>query len=68
MSWQKPTSTEPEAGTAEVDTDIRTLRWIAIAIAVLCLVALLAWARGEAGEDGRTPDPEDAAALVVGGH
>ena len=33
-------------------------------LAVLAIVALLAWARGEPGIDGRAPDPEDAAAVV----
>ena len=34
-------------------------------IAALAIVALLAWARGEPGVDGRAPDPEDAAAVVL---
>jgi len=34
-------------------------------LAALAIVALLAYARGEPGVDGRAPDPEDAAAVVA---
>jgi lipopolysaccharide export system protein LptC len=40
-------------------------RWVIIVIAALAIVALLAWARRDAGVDDRVPDPEDASALVV---
>ena len=35
-------------------------------LAALAIVALLAWARGEPGVDGRAPDPEDAAVVEQG--
>jgi hypothetical protein len=35
-------------------------------IAALAVVALLAYARGEPGDDGRTPDQEDALVLMAG--
>lgn len=41
------------------------LRWLAAALAVLAIVAMLAWARRDPGFDDRVPDPEDAAALVA---
>ena len=40
------------------------LEVVIAAIAALAVVALLAWARGEPGDDGRAPDPEDAAVVV----
>ncbi len=40
------------------------LEVIIAAIAALAVVALLAWARGEPGVDGRAPDPEDAAVVA----
>jgi hypothetical protein len=46
-----------------LDTPIA--RWVLAAIAALALVGLLAYARGEPGDDGRAPDPESAAAPVV---
>ena len=39
------------------------LEVVIAAIAALAIVALLAWARGEPGVDGRAPDPEDAAVV-----
>ena len=39
------------------------LEVVIAAIAALAVVALLAWARGEPGDDGRAPDPEDAAVV-----
>ena len=43
----------------------RTMMQVVVAIlAGLCIVMLLAWARGEPGVDGRAPDPEDV--TVVG--
>ena len=41
------------------------LEVIVAALAVLAIVALLAWARGEPGVDGRAPDPEDAAVVAT---
>ena len=41
------------------------LRWIVAIIAVLCIVALLAWDRGQPGVGGRFPDPEDASAVTA---
>jgi hypothetical protein len=40
-------------------------RWVIAAIVAVAIVALLAWARHDAGVDGRIPDPEDAIATVV---
>jgi hypothetical protein len=40
-------------------------RWVVVALAVLAVVALLAFARNDAGVDGRAPDPEDAVAVLV---
>ena len=37
------------------------LEVVVAGVAALAVVALLAWARGEPGVDGRAPDPEDAA-------
>ena len=42
-------------------------RWLLVVVAVLAVVALVAWARNDPGVDGRAPDPEDAAAVVSGG-
>jgi hypothetical protein len=42
-------------------------RWVIVALAVLAVVALLAYARNDPGVGGRVPDPEDAGALVVDG-
>jgi hypothetical protein len=38
------------------------LQVVVAVLAALAVVALLAYARGEPGVDGRAPDPEDAAA------
>jgi hypothetical protein len=38
--------------------------WVIGAIIVLWIIALLAWARNDAGIDDRVPDPEDAIAVV----
>ena len=50
---------------AEGDRDRTALHVVVAVLALLAVVALLAWARGEPGVDGRAPDPEDAAAAVV---
>ena len=43
----------------------RTMMQVVVAIlAGLCIVGLLAWARGEPGIDGRAPDPEDVTLVV----
>jgi hypothetical protein len=41
------------------------VRWILVAVLALAIVGLLRYARGEPGDDGRAPDPEHAAALVL---
>jgi hypothetical protein len=46
-------------------SDHTVVQVIVAVIAALAIVALLAWARGEPGVDGRAPDPEDAAAIVL---
>jgi hypothetical protein len=40
-------------------------RWLIGAIVALAIVALLAWARNDAGIDDRIPDPEDAVAVLM---
>jgi hypothetical protein len=40
-------------------------RWILAVFLALALVGLLAYARGEPGDDGRAPDPEAAIAAAV---
>jgi hypothetical protein len=37
-------------------------RWLIAAIAVVALVAMLAWVRNDPGVGGRFPDPEDVPA------
>ena len=52
---------------ADSKTQGRTALQVVVAVlAALAIVALLAWARGEPGVDGRAPDPEDAAAVEQG--
>jgi hypothetical protein len=41
------------------------VRWVITAVVAAAIVALLAWARNDAGVDDRVPDPEDAMAAVV---
>ena len=41
------------------------IRWVLATIVALAIVALLAWARNDAGIDDRIPDPEDAAGVVI---
>ena len=41
-------------------------RWAVAIIVAAAVVALLAWARNDAGVDDRVPDPEDAVAVVTG--
>ena len=38
--------------------------WVAAAIAVFGIVALLAWARNDAGVDDRDPDPPSTVVVV----
>jgi hypothetical protein len=38
------------------------LRWLLIGVLVLAVIGLLAYARGEPGDDGRTPEPPAASA------
>lgn len=40
------------------------VRWVIVALAVLAVVALLAYARNDPGVGGRVPDPEDALAVA----
>jgi hypothetical protein len=40
-------------------------RWVVMGLATAALVALLAWARNDAGVGGRFPDPEDVTVVVV---
>ena len=42
-------------------------RWMVGAIAALGIVALLAWARNDAGVGGREPDPPQSTDLVTDG-
>jgi hypothetical protein len=39
-------------------------RWLLGAIVALCIVALLAWARNDAGVDDRDPDPPQSTVVV----
>ena len=41
------------------------VRWVVAIVAALAIIALLAWDRGEPGDDGRAPDPESALAALV---
>jgi hypothetical protein len=47
---------------AVLDTNLG--RWVIAAIAVLAIVALLAWARNDPGVGGREPDPPQSTAVV----
>ena len=47
-------------------SDSSVWRSILIVVAVLAVLALLAYARGEPGDDGRSPDAENAAAVSTG--
>ena len=38
--------------------DNAVVRWVLVALAVLAIVGLLGYARGEPGAFGRSPDPE----------
>jgi hypothetical protein len=40
-------------------------RWLVMALATVGVVALLAWARNDAGVDERVPDPEDVRVVIV---
>jgi hypothetical protein len=46
--------------------DSDTARWVIAAIVALAIVALVAYARNDAGVDDRIPDPEDAMSVVIG--
>ena len=41
------------------------VRWLVAALAALGIVALLAYARNDAGVGGRFPDPEDVHVVIV---
>jgi hypothetical protein len=41
------------------------VRWVIAAVVVLAIVGLIAYARGEPGAFGRSPDPEHASAAVL---
>jgi hypothetical protein len=43
-------------------------RWAVAAVVLAAIIALLAWARHDAGVDDRVPDPEDAIAVVLVEH
>jgi hypothetical protein len=43
----------------------RVAEWVVIVGLALALAALIGYARGEPGDDGRAPDPE--AVLIIGG-
>ncbi len=43
------------------------LRWLLGAIVALCIVALIAWARNDAGVDDRDPDPPSPTSVVSEG-
>jgi hypothetical protein len=45
-----------------------TVRWILAALVALAIVGLIAYARGDSGDDGRSPEQEEgrAAAAVHG--
>jgi hypothetical protein len=45
-----------------LDTDAR--RWIVAAVAVIGVIALLAWARNGPGVGGREPDPPASSVVV----
>jgi predicted anti-sigma-YlaC factor YlaD len=45
--------------------ELTWVRWVLAAIVAAAVVALLAWARNDAGIDDRVPDPEDATAAIV---
>jgi hypothetical protein len=40
-------------------------RWVLAVFLALALVGLLAYARGEPGDDGRAPDPESASTVEL---
>ena len=48
-------------------TETSTSRWVIGAIVALAIVALLAWARNDAGVDDRDGDPEDVTEVVTDG-
>ena len=40
-------------------------RWVLVAIVVVAIVALLAWARNDAGVDDRQPDPPSSTVVAA---
>ena len=46
---------------------MQTTRWVLAAIVVASIVALLAWARNDAGVDDRDPDPPQGTEVVTDG-
>ena len=46
-------------------TETSTSRWVIASIVALAIVALLAWARNDAGVDDRDPDPPQATEVVT---
>lgn len=54
--------------TTEMGVDERrALRWVVVLLAVLAVVALLAYERGEPGVGDRVPDREESSATLVEG-
>jgi hypothetical protein len=45
-------------------SDWSPARWVFVIVVALAIVALIAWARHDAGIDDRVPDPEDAVAVA----
>lgn len=46
-------------------TESRTLQWIIAFLLAMALIALIGYARGEPGDDGRVPEAENSSALVL---
>ena len=44
-----------------------TLRWVLVVVVAVLIVALLGYARGEPGDDGRTPDAEEIGLVIEQG-
>ena len=42
------------------------LRWVLVVVAALAVIGLLGYARGEPGDDGRSPDPEHVGLAIPG--
>ena len=41
-------------------------RWVVVIVVALMIIGLLAWARGNPGDAGRSTDKDNAAAVVEG--